>query len=381
MFLENPMPNIETLLAQAGCKIDPETGAVTPAVHFATTYQRESDGSYPRGFVYSRWDNPTRRLFETTLAELENGEACAAFSSGMATAMTVLQTLQPGDHVLVHDDVYHGVRALLRQTFSQWGVDFSEVDLSDSSTVVEAMKPSTRLVWAETPSNPMVRITDIKALAGICRNHGAELLVDSTWCSPYLQRPIELGADYVLHSVTKYLAGHSDVLCGALVARSEGSARFQKVRELQMGAGAVAAPFDCWLAIRGMRTLAARMRMQVASAQQVAAFLYGHPNVKRVHYPGLASHPGHLVASRQMNGYGAMLSFEVDGGESEALGVTGRVSVFIPATSLGGTESLIEHRASIESKPTRTPDSLLRLSIGLEAPEDLIGDLEHALDF
>jgi len=375
------MPKIETLLAQTGCDIDSETGAVTAAVHFSTTYERDADGSYPRGYVYSRWDNPTRAQFEQSLAVVEGGDACFAFSSGMAAAMTMLQSFRPGDHILVHDDIYHGVRVLLRDTFGQWGLVFDEVDQTDLAAVEAALRPETRLIWAETPSNPMVKVADIAKLAELAGKAGAELLVDSTWCSPVLQRPIELGADYVLHSVTKYLAGHSDVLCGAIVSKTAESERALSLRALQMGAGAVAAPFDCWLAMRGMRTLAPRIRMQCTTTRAIAHFLDDHTSVQTVHYPGLSGDPGHEIASRQMADFGAMLSFEVHGGEQEALEVTGRVNVFTRATSLGGTESLIEHRASIESKPTKTPVSLLRLSVGLEAEEDLLEDLEQALDF
>ncbi len=376
-----PDAHLETRIAQAGCEIDPRTGAVTPPIHLTTTFERAVDGSYPHGFTYARWGNPTRNLFEETLADLEGGEAAAAFGSGMAAASTVLMALKPGDHLVVGDDVYHTVRAQLRDTWAAWGLTWTEVDQCDVAGVTAALRPQTRLVWIETPSNPMGKIADIAALAAVARAHGAALLVDGTWTTPYLQRPLELGADLVLHSVTKYLAGHSDVLCGAVVSRSADHPLFLRIRALQAGAGAVAAPFDCWLALRGMRSLAARIRLQCESARRIADFLLGHARVARVYYPGLPGHPGHAVAARQMTDFGAMLSFEVDGREEDAIEVAARVRVFTRATSLGGTESLIEHRASIESQPTRTPPTLLRLSVGLESADDLIEDLVQALDF
>lgn len=378
----NPMASntlhLETRLAHAGCEPDPQTGAVTPPIHLSTTFERAPDGSYPKGYVYSRWDTPTRSLLEQTLADLEGGAACAVMASGMAVVMSVFQCLKPGDHIVLPDDVYHGVRHLLRSFFADWGLAYTTVDQTDLDAVAAAVRPATRLLWMETPSNPLVKITDIAALATLAHAQGAELIVDGTWTTPLLQRPLDLGADLVFHSVTKYLSGHSDVLAGALIARP-GSALFERVRTLQMGAGPVAAPFDCWLALRGLRSLGARMRMHCTHARQVAAFLDRHPKVTRVYYPGLPDHPGHAIAQRQMADFGGMLSFEVDGGETEALAVTGRVRVFRRATSLGGTESLIEHRASIESKPNTTPPNLLRLSIGLEHPDDLLADLDQAL--
>ncbi len=370
--------HIESLLAHAGCKVDPQTGAVTPPIHLTTTFEREPDGSYPKGYVYSRWDTPTRSLLETTLAELEGGASCAVMASGMAVVLAVLQCLPPGAHLILPDDVYHGVRQLLHTFFVERGLSFTEVDQSDLEAVAAAIRPETALVWIETPSNPLVKITDIRAVTEIAHAHSIEVIVDGTWTTPLLQRPLELGADMVFHSVTKYLSGHSDVLCGALIAQTS-SVLFEKVRTLQMAAGPVASPFDCWLALRGLRSLGARMRLHCANAREIASFLAHHPRVSNVYYPGLPEHEGYDIAKKQMNDFGGMLSFEVPGGEPEALAVTGKVRMFRRATSLGGTESLIEHRASIESKPTATPPGLLRLSIGLEHPADLLADLEHAL--
>ena len=374
--------DLRTRLAQAGCHPDPQTRALTPPLHLATTFERPASGDYGEGYVYARWGNPTRDLFETTLADLEadsDGAEAAAFASGMAATATVLQALRPGDHVLLPDDVYHGVRSLFRTTFDDWGLNYTEVDQTDLDAVRNAIRPETRLVWAETPSNPLLKITDLAALAEIAHDAGALLLVDGTWTTPLLQRPLALGADLVLHSATKYLGGHSDALIGALVAR-RGVALFERVRALQKGAGAVADPFSSWLVLRGMRSLGARMPLHCANAQQLAEALADHPAVEAVHYPGLPDHPGHAIAKEQMDGFGGMLSFQVRGGAEEALGVAARVRVFHRATSLGGTESLIEHRASIESQPTPTPPNLLRVSVGLESADDLIADLTSALN-
>ena len=374
-----PVSDLRTRLAQAGCHPDPETGGLTPPLHLATTFERPPSGDYGDGFVYARWGNPTRKLFERTLADLEaDGAEAAAFASGMAAVTAVFQSLRPGDHVLLPDDVYHEVRRILRTTFSAWGLTFSEVDQTDLDAVHNAIRPETRLVWAETPSNPLLKITDIAALADVAHDGGALLLVDGTWTTPLLQRPLDLGADLVLHSATKYLGGHSDVLLGALVARPE-LEFFERVRMMQRSGGAVADPFGCWLVLRGLRSLGARMPLHSANALALADALAAHPAVETVHYPGLASHPAHGLAARQMDGFGGMLSFQVRGDADDALGVAARTRVFKRATSLGGTESLIEHRASIESQPTPTPVNLLRVSVGLEAERDLIDDLTAAL--
>jgi cystathionine gamma-synthase len=375
-----PPSHHATRLAHAGCAPDPQTGAVTPPIHLAATFERDPDGEYGRGYVYARWGNPTRDLFEATLADLEaSGAEAAAFSSGMAAVATLLQSLSPGDHIVLPDDVYHGVRHLIRDVFADWGLAFTEVDQTNLAAVASAMRPETRILWAETPSNPLLKITDIARLADIAHDGNALLLVDGTWTTPLLQRPLELGADLVLHSATKYLGGHSDTLVGALVAR-EGLPLFGRVRELQKSAGAVADPFACWLVLRGMRSLGARMPLHSANAHRLAEALLAHPRIRAVHYPGLEQHPQHELARRQMAGFGGMLSFQVEGGSDAAMGVASRVRLFRRATSLGGTESLIEHRASIESKPTPTPTDLLRVSVGLEHADDLVADIARALD-
>jgi len=376
-------PHLETLLATAGCEPDPQTGALTPPLHLSATFERDADGSYPKGFVYARWDHPTRRLLEETMATLESrakGKAsAAAFASGMTAAATLLQALRPGDHVVLADDVYHGVRHLISGTFVEWGLTYTSVDQTDLEAVRDAMRPNTRLVWSETPSNPLGKVSDIAALAKIAHEAEALLLVDGTWTTPMLQRPLDLGADFVFHSATKYLGGHSDTLLGVLVSRP-GIGLFDRVRELQKSMGGGADPFGCWLVLRGLRSLGARMPLHCRNAEVVASWLSTHSRVHAVHYPGLPSHPQHELARRQMVGFGGMLSFQIDGGETAAIAVAARVQRFTRATSLGGTESLIEHRASIESKPTSTPGDLLRVSVGLEHVGDLIADLDQALD-
>jgi len=372
------MKSLATKLARIGTEPDPTTGAIAPPIHTASTYARDESGEYSGGFVYSRLENPTRRKLEEALADVEGGETCAAFSSGMASAMTLLQALDPGDHVLMSDDVYFGVRHLATTTFGRWGLDISTVDLTEAANVKAAFKPSTRIVWLETPSNPQLKICDIQALSDLAHKAGALTVVDSTWSTPYLTRPIELGADVVLHSVTKYLGGHSDVLGGALVFAAQ-TQLSERVHELQREAGAVLDPFSCWLTMRGMRSLIPRIQRHCASAAALAGHLEQHTRVEAVHYPGLASHPGHEIAKSQMLDFGGMLSFRVRGTEQNAIDVAKHTKLFTNATSLGGTESLIEHRASIEGEDSPTPRTLLRVSTGLEDAHDLIADLDQAL--
>jgi cystathionine gamma-synthase len=369
---------IETLAVHAGHRPDPATGAVSPPLHLSTTFAREPDGSLPHGFIYSRPDNPTRRMLEAALAPLEGGAAALAFASGMAATTAVFQSLGPGDHVLAPTDAYYGTGKLLNEVLRPWGLETSFVDLTDLAAVERSMTPRTRLVWVETPSNPALAVTDIAAVAAIAHGAGAMCACDNTWATPLLQRPLDLGADIVMHATTKYLGGHTDVTGGALVLREDGDLA-ARLRNLQSIAGAVPSPFDCWLVARGIRTLAYRMRGHCDNAEAVARFLAAHPRVQQVHYPGLASDPGHPVAARQMRRFGGMVSFQARGGADAALAVLGRVKIFTRATSLGGPESLIEHRASVEGPETRTPPGLLRCSVGLEHPDDLIEDLEQAL--
>ncbi|MCI0438431.1 MAG: PLP-dependent aspartate aminotransferase family protein [Chloroflexi bacterium] len=371
--------NIETIAAHAGHDVDPATGAITAPIHLSTTFERDADGGYSRGHIYSRSGNPNRELLEGRLRQLEGGEAAAAFSSGMAATGAVFQSLSAGDHVVASSDCYHGTTALLRDVFARWGLQTTFTDATDPSQVEQAMRPNTRLVWVETPSNPLLKVTDIARVAAIAHEAGALCACDNTWATPLLQRPFELGADLSVHATTKYLGGHSDVLGGAVVARESGEF-FERVRKVQTTYGAVPSPFDCWLVLRGIRTLHLRMRAHSENAMRVATFLSEHPRVERVYYPGLAEHPGHEIAARQMRDFGGMVSFQVKGGRDEAMAVAARVKVFTRATSLGGTESLIEHRASIEGPNSRTPQNLLRMSIGIEHADDLIEDLAQALE-
>ncbi len=370
---------LETLAVHAGVEPDPTTGAVTPPIHLATTFVRGADGSYPGGYVYSRGGNPTRTALESALATLQGGADAAAFASGSAAAGAVFRSLRPGEHAIVPRDLYHGIRRLLRDVLVPWGLAVTTVDPTDPGNVAAALRPETKLIWVETPSNPTLGITDIEAVAAIARDAGATLTVDATWTPPGVQDPFALGADLVVHSTTKYLGGHSDVLGGAVVTRTT-DATFDRVRALQATEGAVPDPFACWLVMRGLRTLPYRMRGHADNAARVAAFLDGHPKVRAVLYPGLPSHPGHDVAARQMRSFGGMLSFRVHGGAAAAMAVAARVALFTRATSLGGVESLIEHRASVEGEGTTTPDDLLRVSVGLEHPDDLVEDLRQALE-
>lgn len=370
---------IETLAVHAGNEADLVTGAITPPIHLSTTFQRAPDGSYPGGHVYSRTSNPNRDALETSLAALEGGAAAAAFASGSAATMSVFQALAPGDAVIAPNDVYHGTARLLRDVLAPWGVEVTFVDVTDLEQVRAALRPTTRLVWIETPSNPLLKITDIARVTELAHGAGARVACDNTWATPILQRPFAFGVDLAVHATTKYLGGHSDVLGGAVVAR-ESDDFFARIRLIQTTAGAVPSAFDCWLVMRGIRTVPYRMRAHSENALRVATFLSEHPAVDVVHYPGLPSHPGYDIAARQMTLPGGMLSFQVRGDRERAVAVAAKARLFTRATSLGGPESLIEHRASVEGPQTRTPENLLRLSIGLEHPDDLIEDLAQALE-
>jgi cystathionine gamma-synthase len=369
---------IETLAVHAGNRIDPATGAVSPPINLSTTFERDMDGAYSRGFMYTRNNNPNRQALEEGVSALEGGVAAAAFASGSGTTTAILQALNPGDHVVAHVDAYYGTTRLLREIFLRWGLEVDFIDMSDLAVVKKALRPKTKLAWLETPSNPLLKIVDLVSVSKIFNDAGVFCVCDNTW-APTLQWPFELGADFVMHSTTKYFGGHCDVLGGILVTKTE-NALFQRIRNIQYEGGAVPSPFDCWLILRGMRTLPWRMRAHSENAVKVAQFLSQHRNVERVHYPGLANHPGHEIAKRQMSMFGGMLSLEVKGGRDAAMKVSTRMKIFTRATSLGGIESLIEHRASIEGPGTQSPEGLLRLSIGLENADDLIEDLDQALN-
>lgn len=369
---------LETLAIHAGQTPDPTTGAVMAPIHLSTTFERSADGSYPAGFVYTRSENPNRVALETNLAVLEGGAAAAAFGSGMAAIAAIFQALTPGNHIIFPDDAYFGAGRLLREIMAPWGLTYSVVNMADVDAVRAAVQPHTRLIWVETPSNPLLKITDIAAVAQIARDAGARCAVDNTWPSPTGQQPLALGADLVMHATTKYLGGHSDLLGGAVIARTADDF-FERIRVVQKIGGAVPSPFDCWLLLRSIRTLPYRMRAHSEHAQRVAEFLTAHPAVEIVHYPGLPTHSGHAIARQQMRQFGGMLSIQVRGGAEAAIRAAGRVQIFTQATSLGGVESLIEHRASVEGPHTTTPANLLRISVGLEHPDDLIDDLAQAL--
>ena len=370
--------HFETLAVHAGASPDPVTGAVMPAIQLSTTFQRSPDGSFPSGYEYIRDANPNRHALEAAMTSLEGGASAVAFASGMAATMAVLQTLAPGDHVVAPIDAYFGTSRLLREHSSPWGLEVSFADMTDLSAVKAALRPTTRLIWTETPSNPTIAVTDLKAVAAIAKSAGALTACDNTWATPFLQRPLDLGVDLAMHSTTKYLSGHCDVMGGVVVTREAGPIA-ERLRSVQVHGGAVPSPFDSWLVLRGIRTLPWRMRAHCSNAASVAAFLAEHPRVERVHYPGLRSDPGYRLASTQMAAAGGMLSFVVPGGRAQAFAVAAGLRLFTRATSLGGPESLVEHRASVEGPGTRAPEGLLRLSIGLEHPEDLIADLSQAL--
>lgn len=379
--MKGSKPSPETLIAQALGEIDSATGALTPPISVSTNFEQAADGSYHQGRVYSRADNPTFEQAERMLAMLEGAAGgCLLFASGMAAATAVFQALLPGDHVVVARVLYWGVRKWLAEFGLSWGLDVEFVDTSDLRAVEAALRPgSTRLVWLETPANPSWEITDLRAISDLAHAAGARVAIDNTVPTPVLTRPIEFGADIVVHSATKYLNGHSDVLAGAVLS-ARNDPFWQRIRSWRRTAGAVPGPFEAWLLVRGMRTLFLRVRHQSQSALAIARHFEKHPALHAVLYPGLPSHPGHAIAMRQMTGgFGGMMSIRVSGGQERATAVLAAVKVFKRATSLGGTESLIEHRSSMEGPSSPVPDDLLRLSIGIETVEDLIADLEAAL--
>lgn len=369
---------IETIAVRVGREIEPATGEVAPAVHLSTTYERDADGGYARGYSYIRPDNPGRRALEQCVAALEGGAEASAYASGSAASLAVFSLLRPGDHVIAPIEIYHGTAKQLRDICGPMGVRYTFVDMTDAGKVRDALTGETRLLWVETPSNPMLNVSDIAALADLAHGRNALLCCDNTFATPIWQKPFELGADLVMHSSTKYFGGHSDAMGGAVVVRERGELA-DRIRDYQATAGNVPSPFDCWLIRRSIATLATRVRAQTESAKLIAELLERHPRVERVFYPGLASHRNHAIARRQMKGFGAMLSFCVRGGADEAFAVAAKTKLFTRATSLGGIESLIEHRASVEGPHSVTPTNLLRVSVGLENVEDLIQDLQEAL--
>lgn len=367
-----------TLAVHVGNETDPATGAVTPPIHLATTFRHGPAGERIAGYEYQREGNPTNDRLRETLKALEGGEEALTFASGMAAMTTLLESLPAGSRVLFPDDCYSGLRMLFGEFLPERGIVVDTVDMADLDAVRGACATPLAMLWIETPSNPLLKISDIGVLSELAHAAGGLAVVDNTFATPLLQRPLALGADIVMHSTTKYFGGHSDVLGGALVFARAG-AFSQKVAHRLHVTGAVLAPFSAWLTLRGCRSLGARMAMHCANARKLAEFLAAHPAVERVNWPGLPSHPGHAVAAEQMRDFGAMLSIELHGGRAAALAVAGRLRVFTNATSLGGCESLVEHRASVEGPSPRSPQNLLRISVGLEDGDDLVADFMQAL--
>ena len=374
----------ETRAIHAGYEPDPTTGAVIPPIFATSTYKQDGVGGLRGGYEYSRSANPTRTALEGNIAALEEGERGFAFASGLAAEHTLLKAVcKPGDHLVVPNDAYGGTYRLFAKVEDPWGLAHTSAPVSDVDAIRAAIRPGeTKVVWLETPTNPLLNIGDIEAVASVAHDAGALLVVDNTFCSPYLQQPLTLGADAVVHSTTKYVGGHSDVVGGAIVVRDLDLA--DQIAFHQNAIGAVAGPFDAWLTLRGIRTLALRMDRHCDNAEKVVGFLTQHPAVSEVIYPGLAEHPGHAVASRQMKRYGGMVSFRVAGGREQALQVCEKAEVFTLGESLGGVESLIEHpglmtHASVAGTDLEVPDDLVRLSVGIETADDLLADLERAL--
>jgi cystathionine gamma-synthase len=374
---------LATKAIHAGYRPDPATGAVNTPIYASSTFAQDGVGGLRGGFEYARTGNPTRDALEASLAAVEDGTFGRAFSSGMAATDCALRAmLRPGDHVVIPDDAYGGTFRLIDKVFTQWNVDYTPVAVSDLDAIRAAITPRTRLVWVETPTNPLLSIADISEIAAIAQQTSAKFLVDNTFASPALQQPLTLGADVVLHSTTKYIGGHSDVVGGALVTNDE--ELNDAFGFLQNGAGAVPGPFDAYLTMRGLKTLVLRMQRHSENASAIAEFLAGHPSVSAVLYPGLAAHPGHEIAARQMRGFGGMVSLRMRGGRRAAEKLCASTTVFILAESLGGVESLIEHpsamtHASTAGSQLEVPDDLVRLSVGIEDVADLLGDLEQAL--
>ena len=369
---------LETLAVHAGAEVDSSTGAIAPPIHLSTTFEHGPASEETHGFTYVREKNPTQTRLEEALSKLEGGESALVFSSGMAAGVAILQTLPPGSHVIFPDDMYATFRQLYREFLPNWGLESSVVNMQKLEDLKRALRPNTRLVWLETPSNPLMKISDIEAVSEIARASNATVVVDNTFATPLIQRPITLSADVVLHSATKYFGGHSDVQGGALVLGKKSGLR-EKLLKIREVLGSVSSPFNSWLVLRGLRTLPCRVEKHSSNAATVAEALVRNPAVERVFYPGLTSHPGHDIAKRQMRLFGGMMSFQVKGGRDRAVKVASNLKLFLNATSLGGTESLVEHRASMEGEYSTAPPNLLRLSVGLEHPDDLIEDLRQAL--
>lgn len=369
---------LETLAVHAGGEADKQTGALAPPIHMATTFRHAPDGERVAGYEYLREGNPTQDRLQAMLAALEGGEAALAMASGMAAMTVLLESLPAGSQLLIPDDCYTGMRILCQEFLPQKNITAVAVDMSDLPAVSAAVSAQTRMIWTETPSNPLLKIADIAGLAKIATAAGVLLACDNTFATPILQRPLQLGADLVMHSTTKYFGGHSDAMGGAVVFKRR-DAFYDAVAHRRHITGGIISPFTAWLTLRGARSLPARMAWHCVNARSIAEFLATHPAIEAVHYPGLGTHPNHAIAARQMSDFGGMLSFRLKGGREAALRVAGRLQLITNATSLGGCETLIEHRASVEGANPVSPQDLLRMSVGLENSEDLIADLRQAL--
>lgn len=370
--------NIETIAIHGSMEHQSGSKSVVPPIEVSTNFEHAKEGHQDGDLMYTRHGNPNRLQLEKVLTELEGGEACAAFSSGMAAIGAIFQAMEKGAHVIIPEDVYHGTRSTLNTFGKRWNLEFTYTDMTNLDEVQENIRPNTTMIYVETPSNPLMHITDLEKVCNLAKSIGAIVCVDNTWPSPLNFNPIEFGADLVMHSTTKYLAGHSDLLGGAVIS-AEQNAFFDRIRNIQQVQGAVPSPRDCWLLSRSIRSFPYRMRAHNENAGKIATFLSTHPKIKDVYYPGLESHKGHEIARAQMKGFGGMISFLLDGSEQEALKVVAGSTLITQATSLGGIESTWEHRRSSEGEGSHSPENLIRLSVGLEHPDDLIEDLRQAL--
>jgi len=372
-----PKPKFETIAIKSienHCK-----GAepVSTPIYLSTTYKRHNDGSYVNDLIYSRNDNPNRRIVEQSIAQLEKGKYAFAFSSGMAAVSAVFQSLKTGDHIILPNDIYYAIKKLMLEVFKRWDLTYDLVEMTNIEAIKEAIKPNTSLIWIETPSNPQLKISEISAISKLATKNKIICVVDNTWATPVLQNPLELGADIAMHSSTKYFGGHSDVIGGCIILNNEALAK--KIKSIQLLSGAVPSPFDCWLIARGIQTLHLRVMKQTENAFKLAHFLDKNPKIEKVYYPGLKSHPQHLIAKQQQKGFGAMISVLINGNEDESFKISTKLKYFTAATSLGGVESLVEHRKSVEGENSTTPANLLRISVGIEHIDDLINDWKMAL--
>jgi len=376
--LKSKSKNIETIAIHGSLDHSSGSKSVVPPIEVSTNFEHSEAGHQDGDYLYTRHSNPNRLQLEKVLAELERGEACAAFSSGMAAIGSVFQALEEGSHIIVPKDVYHGTRKTLNTFGKRWNLEFTYTDMRNLEEVQKNIRPNTKLIYVETPSNPLMHITDLEKVCTLAKSINAKVCVDNTWPSPLNLNPIEFSADLVMHSTTKYLAGHSDILGGAIISAKQDEI-FERIRTIQQGQGAVPSPRDCWLLCRSIRSFPYRMRAHNENAGKIAEFLSNHPKIKETYYPGLESHQGHEIARSQMTGFGGMISFIFDGNEQESLQVVASSKLIARATSLGGIESTWEHRKSSEGEHSHSPENLIRLSVGLEHPDDLIEDLKSAL--